>query len=336
MAKRRCHWPRVAALLWTLHPLQTEAVTYISQRAESLMGLFYLLTLYGFIRSVTAESRNCWLILSVAACFGGMATKQVMVTAPVLVLLYDRAFISGSFRSALANRRWYYASLAATWLWLGFLMHRSVSRGGRRGFQEEVGWPTYALTELRVVTDYLKLAFWPHPLVFDYGTEILATDPLAVAPYALILAAILVGVVIAWRRSPMAGFLGAWFFLILAPTSTVVPIAEQPMAESRMYLPLAAVVVLVTLLGYALGRRRAFVASRPRGGRTRRADRPEKPRLPQRTEHLGRYRSPAISPLLSRTQQSRHGTRGDARPDARRRRPLRRGAAHQTDVCRGA
>jgi hypothetical protein len=57
----------------------------------------------------------------------------------------------------------------------------------------------------------------------------------------------------------MAGFLGACFFLILARTSTVVPIAEQPMAESRMYLPLAAVVVFVTLLGYALGRRRALV-----------------------------------------------------------------------------
>jgi len=113
-------------------------------------------------------------------------------------------------------------------------------------------------TELRVVTEYLKLAFWPHPLVFDYGTEILAIDPLKAAPYGLIIVAILAGGAIAWRRSPMAGFLGVWFFLILAPTSTVMPIAEQPMAESRMYLPLAAVVVLVTLGGYALGRRRAF------------------------------------------------------------------------------
>ena len=249
-----------AALLWTLHPLQTEAVTYISQRAESLMGLFYLLTLYGFIWSVTAESRNCWLILSLAACFCGMATKQVMVTAPVLVLLYDRAFVSGSFRSALANRRWYYLGLAASWSWLGFLMHRSSLAAVGVGFSEEVSWLTYALTELRVVTGYLKLAIWPHPLVFDYGTEILATDPLTVVPYALIVAAILVGVAIAWRRSPMAGFLGAWFFLILAPTSTVVPITKQPMAESRVYLPLAAVAVLVTLLSYALGRRRAFVA----------------------------------------------------------------------------
>jgi tetratricopeptide (TPR) repeat protein/multisubunit Na+/H+ antiporter MnhC subunit len=249
-----------AALLWTLHPLQTEAVTYISQRAESLMGLFYLLTLYGFIRSVTAESRNCWLILSVAACLCGMATKQVMVTAPVLVLLYDRAFVSGSFRTALTKRRWYYVSLVTTWLLLGFLMHRSSLAAVSVGFHAAVGWPAYALTELRVVTDYLKLAFWPNPLVFDYGSQIIATDPLTVVPYALIITAILIGVAIAWRRFPMAGFLGCWFFLILAPTSTVVPIATQPMAESRMYLPLAAVVVLLTLWSYAIGRRRALVA----------------------------------------------------------------------------
>jgi tetratricopeptide (TPR) repeat protein len=280
-----------AALLWTLHPLQTEAVTYISQRAESLMGLFYLLTLYGFIRSVdvgrgrrtppprtagfgrfdgltagdpalqqSAIGRsNRWLGLSAIACLCGMATKQVMVTAPVLVLLYDRALVSGSFRSAWANRRWYYASLAATWLLLGFLMHQASLAAISVGFQSGVSWPTYAATELRVVTDYLRLAFWPHPLVFDYGSEILVTDPLTVAPHALIVVAMLVGVALAWRRWPMVGFLGCWFFLILAPTSTIVPIAEQPMAESRMYLPLAAVVVLVTLLGYTLVRRRVFV-----------------------------------------------------------------------------
>ncbi len=275
-----------AALLWTLHPLQTESVTYISQRAESLMGLFYLLTLYCFIRSIIGRGRrfppeqsnatvagfgdpalqqsaidgsNLWLALSVVACFCGMATKQVMVTAPVLVLLYDRAFVSGSFRSALANRRWYYVGLAATWLFLGFLMHRSSLAAVSVGFHAGVSWSIYASTELRVVTDYLKLAFWPHPLVFDYGSEILATDPFAMAPYAGIIAVVLVSVAIVWRRSPMAGFLGVWFFLILGPTSTVVPIAEQPMAESRMYLPLAGVIVLVTLLGYALGRRRAFI-----------------------------------------------------------------------------
>ena len=69
-----------AALIWTLHPLQTVSVTYLSQRAESLMGLWYLLTLYGFIRGVEPGSWRGWHPLAVAACLLGMATKEVMVT----------------------------------------------------------------------------------------------------------------------------------------------------------------------------------------------------------------------------------------------------------------
>jgi len=288
------------ALLWTLHPLQTEAVTYISQRAETLMGLFYLLTLYGFIRSVTAESRNCWLILSVAACLCGMATKQVMVTAPVLVLLYDRAFVSGSFRSALANRRWYYASLAATWVLLGFLMQLSPQPGSV-GFQTGISWPTYALTELRVVAGYLKLAFWPHPLVFDYGSEILTTGPRRG------------GAIRADHRCDFGrcrdrvasladGGIprGVVFF---DPGSDLDGGARRGAADGGEpdVSAVGGVVVLVTLLSYSLGRRRAFVVLGMVAVGLGRADRLEKPRLPQRTEHLGGHGCPA-SPHLSRAQ----------------------------------
>ncbi len=106
------------ALIWTMHPLQTESVTYVIQRAESLMGLFYLLTVYCFIRfagsscvprSGTSEDeqagRSVWGWLSIGACLLGMATKEVMVTAPVIVLLYDRTFIAGSFGEAWRRRR---------------------------------------------------------------------------------------------------------------------------------------------------------------------------------------------------------------------------------------
>jgi len=153
----------------------------------------------------SGRANKGWLILSVAACLCGMATSRSWSLRPCLLLLYDRAFVSGSFRSALANRRWYYTSLAATWLWLGFLMHRSTLAAASVGFRPvSVGLPI-ALTELGVVTDYLKLAFWPHPLVFDYGSEILATKWLAVVPYAVIIGAILVGVAFAWRRSADGG-----------------------------------------------------------------------------------------------------------------------------------
>lgn len=92
------------AALWALHPMLTQAVTYTVQRAESLMGFFYLLTLYAFARGVECHSlddksgggrRRRWFGLSVAACALGMGTKEVTVTAPLLVLLYDRTFVAG-------------------------------------------------------------------------------------------------------------------------------------------------------------------------------------------------------------------------------------------------
>ena len=112
------------ALLWAVHPLQTESVTYIVQRAESLMGLFYLLTLYCFLRGVGSGRAILWYAGSVLACLLGMATKEVMVSAPLVVLLYDRTFLAGSFREAWRRRWGYYLALAATWLLLAWLVVR--------------------------------------------------------------------------------------------------------------------------------------------------------------------------------------------------------------------
>jgi tetratricopeptide (TPR) repeat protein len=246
-------WAALAvAVIWTVHPLQTEAVTYISQRCESLMGLFYLLSLYGFIRYAESRRSVWWFTLSVAACFLGVASKEVMVTAPLMALLYDRAFVSGNFREAWSRHRRLYLGLASSWLLLSYLMADLHNRGG--GYGLGIAWWGYALIECRVVVQYLRLALWPHPLIFDYGAYV-PTGHLAAAPYALILAVLVTGVLFALKRHPAIGFVGAWFFVILAPTSSVVPIGGSPMAEHRMYLPLASVVTMTVVGAFALGKR---------------------------------------------------------------------------------
>jgi tetratricopeptide (TPR) repeat protein len=256
------------AMIWVVHPLQTEAVTYISQRAESLMGLFYLLTLYCFVRGADSRSQEkrsgfrppasgLWPLASICSCLLGVMSKEVIVTAPVMVFLYDRTFVAGSFRGAWRQRWRYYLGLAGTWLLLARLMTGLSQRGA--GFDYGVTWWNYALTSCRSITLYLKLAFWPHPLVLDYGFDVIkqATDAL---PYVLVLILLSVGTVIALWRRPVVGFAGAWFLLILAPTTSIVPVVGQPMAEHRMYLPLAAVIALVVLGSYAwVGRRCAWV-----------------------------------------------------------------------------
>jgi len=248
-----------AALLWTLHPLQTEAVTYVIQRAESLMGLFYLLTLYCFIRGAEANGRQrLWFPLSVVACLLGMATKEVTVSAPLIVLLYDRTFVAGSFREAWHRRRWLHLSLAATWLPLaGLVASAGWNRNGMAGFDVGITPWAYWLTQFEAVTRYLWLAVWPHPLVFEYGT-FWVNQATEVSLYALLVVGLAVAVLVALWRRPVLGFLGAWFFAILAPTS-VVPGRLQMIVEHRMYLPLAAVMTLVVIGIHAAVRRQSWV-----------------------------------------------------------------------------
>jgi tetratricopeptide (TPR) repeat protein len=249
-----------AALLWTLHPLQAESVTYIVQRAESLMGLCYLLTVYGFIRGAEADGRprRRWFALSVAACLLGMATKEVMVSAPLIVLLYDRTFVGGSFREAWRRRWKLYVALAATWLPLaGLVASAGWDRNGTSGFGVGITPWAYWLTQFEAVTRYLWLSVWPHPLVFEYGT-FRVNRLTEVAWYALVIVMLAVAVLVALWRRPTMGFLGAWFFVILAPTS-VMPGRIQMIVEHRMYLPLAAVITLAAMGIHAAVRRHGWM-----------------------------------------------------------------------------
>ena len=245
--------------LWAVHPVQTEAVTYLSQRAESLMGLCYLGTFYCFLRGATAVRGREWYGLAVVICALGMATKEVMVTAPVLLLAFDWTFLAGSLPEIWQRRRRVYAALGATWLLLAYLMISSHLGERQIGPTGDLSSWTYFLTECRVVVAYLGLALWPQGLVFDYGW-INWAEPLGVALLcAAFLGGLLGGALVLWYRRRGLGWLGLGFFVLLAPTSSFVPISGQPMAESRLYLPLALLVAAGVLGGYRLLQRRSLL-----------------------------------------------------------------------------
>ncbi|MEI6084764.1 MAG: hypothetical protein WCS70_10725, partial [Verrucomicrobiota bacterium] len=140
------------AALWVVHPLLTESVVYVSQRTETLMSLFLLLTLYCAIRG--------WNLAAIVACGLGMGCKEVMVVAPVVVVLYDYVF-----GADMRARRGLYAGLAATWLMLPLLMGGvAVQAKMGEGLDYFTPW-TYAKTQATVIVHYLRLAFVPYPLV---------------------------------------------------------------------------------------------------------------------------------------------------------------------------
>jgi tetratricopeptide (TPR) repeat protein len=249
------------AAIWSLHALQTESVTCVVQRTELLVGLFLLLTLYCFIRAVEAPAERHWPVLAVGAALLGMGSKEVMVAAPILVFLHDRTFIAGSFHRAWAARGRLHLAIASTSLLLFFLVFRgSAARGTAAGFGLGMPWTHYAMKQCEAILLYLKLSFWPHPLVLDYGTDVV-TRWSDVWPQAIAVLGLAVASLVALWRWPVWGFLGSWFFAILAPSSSVLPLVTQTTAEHRMYLPLAAPVAALAGILFAVAGRKMAVAT---------------------------------------------------------------------------
>lgn len=267
----------VAALIWMLHPLQTETIDYVTQRTESLMGLCYLLTVYCSVRALEAgqgrveaglpwpeQSRRqtrLWQAAAIIACAIGMACKESMVTAPVMVVLFDYAFVDRALIRK-ARRIRLYVGLASTWVVLATLM-ASVPRS-TVGFDTISGW-TYLLNQAPILLGYLRLAFWPRNLVLDYGVpQPLTLNDVWLPMLGIIaLGALVLALLV---RRPRAGFLGAWCFIMLAPTSSIIPIATEVGADRRMYLALAGLVVLVVVVAYRTWTLRAPSNSLARAG----------------------------------------------------------------------
>jgi protein O-mannosyl-transferase len=243
------------ALVWAVHPLHTEAVEYVSQRTELLMALFYLSTIFGALRYWTATAggpRFGWLLLTTTACLCGMACKEVTVTVPVVVLLFERTFVTRSFMKAL-RRSWpLYLGLAFGWVLLAMLNIHGP-RAASAGFHLGVSPITWWCTEAKVLLLYLKLAIWPRPLVIHY--EVPYVDTVRAA-WPSVLGVGVFGIltlVLVWKNRAV-GFLLASIWLVLSPT-LVVPVITEVAAERRMYLPLASLCALAIVDGFTvLGR----------------------------------------------------------------------------------
>jgi tetratricopeptide (TPR) repeat protein len=242
----------LVALAWLVHPLQTEAVEYTTQRTELMMGFFYLATLYGSLRYFTATTliaRTAWLAVAGGSCLLGVTCKEVMVTAPVVVLLFERTFVAGSFLQAL-RRSWpLYLLLALSWGAL-LVLNLSGPRSDSAGFKLGVAAHEWWFTQAKVLAMYLKLVFWPWPLSIHYHVPLLTTYAEA-WPWLGLVGLLGIGaIVLVWRGSAV-GFLGACVFLILSPTLAV-PIIKEVAVERRMYLALAAILTLVIVGAYRL------------------------------------------------------------------------------------
>ena len=247
------HIAAVCAAIWVVHPLNSEAVNYLTQRTESMAALFCLLTLYAAIRADDARHRTAWSAGAALVHVCGIATKESAAVAPLLVMLFDRTHSYPSWRGAIRERWRLYAALSAGWLVLA-LLARDTPFFRADGFETPVTPWTYLLNQASIIPRYLHLSVWPLDLLFDYGvaTALTLRD---VWPSALLLVSLVASTLVLLVRAPRIGFWCGWFFLTLAPASSVIPIPTEVGAERRMYVPLMALIVLVVMGLWRVGRR---------------------------------------------------------------------------------
>ena len=247
----------VAALLFVAHPIQTQAVTYVVQRYASLATCFYVLAvlLYARWRLALDEGRRGLAAYAavVLAILAAMKTKEIALTLPVAIALYEAAFFEGSWRRRLA---WLAPVLATVLIvpWSTFGLHKPLgevlSEAVEVRVQTTMSRLDYLATQVTVVARYLRLLFLPvgQNLDYDYPVYRSFLEPRVIAS-GLILIAVAAGAVLGWggrvarwtgrALDPgwrLASFGIAWFFVALSVESSVIPIVDV-IFEHRVYLP---------------------------------------------------------------------------------------------------
>lgn len=235
----------LCSLLWAIHPLHTAAVTYLSQRMESLMGMFFLISFFAAIRG-WEQNKIKWHFIAVFACILGVGCKEVIAVLPLLVLSYDMIFNKRNFCSTLRQSPLLYGGYA---LALG-LLALLLSRGGiiaSGALSQNRTIFDYLLIQTKVLMHYLWLIVYPMDMSFDYlFSDVSIVE--AAAPGVFLLLC-LVFTFFGVRKRILLAYPVLFFFLTLAPTSSFLPMMFEACVY-RLYLPLAGALVLIIVVVY--------------------------------------------------------------------------------------
>lgn len=261
-----------ASLIFVVHPVQTEAVTYLISRSEVLASSFYLLTILLFIKAfkgggageaVGARASILYLAGAFLASCLGMGSKQIAATIPVTLLIYDFYFLSdgnlktlgGHYKAHLAM----FSTLAVVIYVSGADMQKFVAFDYAKEVPTPYGEPLtswhYFLTQLHVIPYYIKLLFIPTNLNLDYDWPITRGIDAATVLFFLLLVAIVCFAIWVYRRSRLLSFSIIWFFVTLSVTSSFVVIYDV-IFEHRLYLPSVGFALLLALVISSISRLR--------------------------------------------------------------------------------
>ncbi|MBU0480994.1 MAG: tetratricopeptide repeat protein [Proteobacteria bacterium] len=244
-----------ATVLWFVHPLHVQSVTYIVQRMNSLAALFYLLTFLCYIKARFTESENRRWVLAALAMISfllALGSKEIAVTAPVFIFLYEWFFFQD------LSLQWLQKNLKAmiavvmiivvtTFAYLGLNpLDTILASYANRNFTL---WQR-VLTEPRVILHYLDLLILPHPdrlsLLHEFPLSLSLTEPMSTVPALLFLNGLLLTAIILAKRFRLYAFCLLWFFGNLVLESSFIGL--EIFFEHRTYLPSMLFMLLMVLL----------------------------------------------------------------------------------------
>jgi tetratricopeptide (TPR) repeat protein len=260
------------ALLFVSHPVQTQAVTYLSQRFASLAACFSLLALLLYARAAQSPPglrRRAAYGASLLSVFAAMLTKEFTFTLPVLIALYDMMFLPGTRRERIRRLAPFAAALAVIPV-LVFLQQGSVHaldstmRTITAADSSNISRSQYLLTQFRVLVLYLRLLVVPVGQNVDHDMPVFNSlfDPPVLFSFLLLAALFAAAVRLAIlsqrdRERPELRLLSfgiLWFFIALSVESSVIPLGEL-VAEYRLYLPSVGISMAAVSLGLLAARR---------------------------------------------------------------------------------
>ena len=257
----------LAAGIFFLHPLQTESVTYIIQRSESMAGMFYLATLFFYLKARGAGARKdlygYGLLAGISAVCAAFS-KETAMTLPAMILVMELFFFETSIKALLGKKLFWLMMIPAAVI-LSFKLQPLI----RTGFIHDPGpglsftRKQYLLTQFSVLLTYLQLFFWPanQNVDWDYplATSLLSLQTLTSFLFLLLLVIL---AFFAHKRLRLLSFGIIAFFITLAPTSSIIPLRDV-IFEHRMYLAVAFLAMAcVQLCSHAFAR---IGARSPRG-----------------------------------------------------------------------
>jgi len=238
--------PAFAGAVFLLHPIQTEPVSYIAGRSECLSVFFFLAAFAVFLyRRQPAVS---WRVaVAVLLLFGAAAaTKEHTLVLPALLLLTDYYWNPGFSFSGIRRNWRLYVPIALLAVGGMLFVARVLTHAETAGFGlKDFTWYQYFFTQCRAFFVYLRLLVFPagQNLDWEYPVSRNILDHGAIFGLAAIL--LLVAAAIYFRRRyPLASYGFLVYLLLMAPTSSFVPI-KDPVAERRLYLPMIGILLVV-------------------------------------------------------------------------------------------